>query len=111
MENIYPTSPIQNQEKNQTESFSLSWIWYVLAAIAFTCVIICLVQANDFMSNGGIFMERYHSMREQYVGGDAYNYIIAGTYSTTITVRALIFTVLGTGCILAGKLTALKARQ
>lgn len=35
-----------------------------------------------------------------YVGGDAYNYIINGTYSTTYAVIALVFIVCAFGCLI-----------
>ena len=41
---------------------------------------------------------------KKFVGGDAYNYIISGTYSTTIMLRSLLFAVLGSVFLLMGKM-------
>jgi hypothetical protein len=42
-------------------------------------------------------------MDKKFVGGDAYNFIIAGTYSTTIMLRSVVFTIIGCVFMLLGK--------
>lgn len=70
-------------------------------------MIVYLSKANSFLDGTAkMFGDAYSSMSKRYVGGDAYNYIIAGTYSTTVTVRALIFAVLGSVSLIMGKLTS-----
>ena len=81
-------------------------IWYSTAIILFIFTIIYLVKANDFMRQGGFISAAYFKC--YLVGGDAYNYIIGGTYSTTLTVRALIFSVLSVGSLIMGGISSLK---
>ncbi|AXG70025.1 hypothetical protein KORDIASMS9_02254 [Kordia sp. SMS9] len=54
--------------------------------------------------NSFIYDEKFGGMNKKYVGGDAYNFIIAGTYSTTIMLRSVVFTILGCVCLLLGKM-------
>lgn len=52
--------------------------------------------------------ELYSSLNKNaYVGGDAYDYIINGTYATSYFVLALLFAVLAVGFIVAGYLDKL----
>lgn len=76
--------------------------WYILSAIFFIICIYFLFSANGYMKEGGIFTGNYHYMYKQYVGGDAFNYIIASGYATVITMRAVLFAVLSTGSCIAG---------
>jgi hypothetical protein len=62
-----------------------------------------LTSANEFLSGEAKMLSESSGMHQTYVGGDAYNYIIAGTYSTTLTVRALIFAILAGFSFLMGK--------
>ena len=56
-----------------------------------------LFQAYDKITN---YRNADFSSVNAYVGGDAYNYIINGTYSTTYVVIALIFVVCAFGCLI-----------
>lgn len=95
--------------KDNLINLKIHWIWYILGAICFIITIVYLVKANAYLDGTARMMgDYYDSMAKKYVGGDAYNYIIAGTYSTTITIRALIFCVLGIGSIIIGKISSLK---
>jgi hypothetical protein len=93
---------IEKTAKNEMPT--LKWIWYVIGIVCFIFALTYLVKANDFLAgNAKMFTNNFKGMDLKYVGGDAYNYIIAGTYSTTLTVRALFFAFLGGICLLMGK--------
>jgi len=78
-------------------------LWYIISAIFFILMLVYLFKANVFLAGEAkIFGDG--RMYERYVGGDAYNFIIAGTYSTTLTVRALLFAILGSVTLIMGKL-------
>lgn len=94
-------------QQTQTKNFSTGW--YILGGVFLFIALCYLLQANAFLfGTAKIFGTEYGLMMKEYVGGDAYNIIIAGTYSTTLTVRALIFTVLSCSSIIVGKLSSLK---
>jgi len=108
---------MENINKNENSGFSLKnivlkynvWILYSLSLIFFIISLFFLIQANDYMEGTAqLFGDSYSKMPKRYVGGDAYNFIIAGTYSTTLTLRALIFTVLSVGFLISGKIASLK---
>lgn len=83
---------------------SFNWMWYLGGIIFLLFALVYLFKANAYLdTQAKIFIECPSGMGERYVGGDAYNYIIAGTYSTTLTVRALLFAVLGGVSLLMGK--------
>lgn len=103
LENI---KEIENTEENSLKAY---WIWYIISVIFFIFAFVYLSQANDYIDNSAKMMSNNDSgMSQRYVGGDAYNYIIAGTYSTTISIRALIFCILGIGSIIIGKISSQK---
>ncbi|MFK7750890.1 MAG: hypothetical protein AB8B65_21045 [Kordia sp.] len=56
-----------------------------------------------YQDNNYSFSSGYTGMDKKFVGGDAYNFIIAGTYSTTIMLRSVVFTILGCVFLLLGK--------
>lgn len=99
------TSPVEDKlQFVETDEFSLNWIWYLIGVIFFISAFTYLFKANDFLAaNGKMFTAHDMEMSQRYVGGDAYNFIIAGTYSTTLTVRALFFAFLGGFSFLMGK--------
>jgi hypothetical protein len=78
-------------------------ICYILSAIFFIAMLVHLIGANTYLAGEAKWFGDGR-MSERYVGGDAYNFIIAGTYSTTLTVRALLFAVLGSVTLIIGKL-------
>jgi hypothetical protein len=57
-----------------------------------------LYQNNSYSSRAS-----FTGMDKKFVGGDAYNFIIAGTYSTTIMLRSVVFTIIGCVFMLLGK--------
>lgn len=75
----------------------------VLAALAFILGVSNLVTAHDKIENYSNFGD-YSSLNENaYVGGDAYNYIINGTYFTAHSVQGvgylIISSILGMGSL------------
>ncbi|MFA6832527.1 MAG: hypothetical protein WCR36_09730 [Bacteroidaceae bacterium] len=99
------SSPVEEKlQFIETEEYSFNWIWYLIGIIFFIFAFTYLFQANDFLTaNGKMFTEHHAKMDQRFVAGDAYNFIIAGTYSTTLTVRALFFALLGGISFLMGK--------
>jgi hypothetical protein len=90
---------------NEMKMINLNVVWYIVGAVLLVIAVYFLFRANAFVDNDlKIFGSKFSAMRKQYVGGDAYNYIIAGTYSTTLTVRAVFFALLGSVSLLMGKL-------
>jgi hypothetical protein len=81
-------------------------IWGVLSGLSFliSCIMIYL---------GFNKMTQYDSVlhKNSYVGGDAYNYIINGTYATSFFVLALVFSILGIGFIIVSYLDKISANQ
>ncbi len=69
-----------------------------VAAIAFVLGVSNLVTANDKINNY-YNSENYSSLNENaYVGGDAYNYIINGTYFTGYAVQGMGYLIISTIC-------------
>ena len=79
------------QDKNGGTELLLGSILFFLISGYF------LFQTYDTITN---YKNLGLSSVNAYVGGDAYNYIINGTYSTTYAVIALIFVVCGFGCLI-----------
>ena len=74
---------------------------YVIASgVLFILSTFFLYKGYDKMTNY-YSSESFSSLnRNSYVGGDAYNYIINGTYSTSFFVLATMFSLLGMGCLI-----------
>lgn len=69
-----------------------------VAAIAFVLGVSNLATANDKINNY-YNSENYPSLNENaYVGGDAYNYIINGTYFTGYAVQGMGYLIISTIC-------------
>lgn len=70
-----------------------------VSTILFIIAIICIIVGAIMLNKGHDKMTNYYSSsyfgssQNAYVGGDAYNYIINGTYSTT-------FCIVGMGCLI-----------
>lgn len=88
--------------------------WNVLSAIMFivSSVMVCLGydKLSNYYNN-----ETYSSLNNNaYVGGDAYNYIINSTRSTSFFVLATMFALVGVGFIIIGyldKISNIKQEQ
>lgn len=86
---------------------SHQWVWNMFAFFALCGSGIMAYYGRDKMVNY-YSSELYSSLNKNaYVGGDAYNYIINGTYATSYFVLALLFAVLAVGFIVAGYLDKL----
>lgn len=88
-----PDTSIKNQaqDKNGGTELLLCSILFFLISGYF------LFQVYDKITN---YRNTDFSSINAYVGGDAYNYIINGTHSTTYAVIALIFVVCAFGCLI-----------
>lgn len=66
-------------------------IWRILSACSLVCSFFTLYQGIDKMTNY-YSSDNYPSLNvNAYVGGDAYNYIINGTYATAFFVLTAMF--------------------
>ena len=76
-----------------------------IAVIFYLMSIVMLYKGYDKMTN--YYNSEYYSSISvnAYVGGDAYNYIINGTYATAIFVLSAGFMITGTLFLLNGKKT------
>lgn len=75
-----------------------------IAVILFVVSMFCLYQGYDRMVN---YRNSDYKSVNAYVGGDAYNYIINGTYSTSFFVLGAMFAFIGTASLIAGKIDEL----
>lgn len=82
-------------------------IWVVLAIIAFLCSVVMIGLGVDKVVNY-YNSENFSSLiKNAYVGGDAYNYIINASYATGYYVLALLSAVCGFGFLVMGFLNQL----
>lgn len=79
-------------------------IWSILSIISVICSIIMLSLGIDKMTN--YYNGDYYSVNA-YVGGDAYNYIINGTYSTSYFVLTAMFALGAIGLLIVHYLSAI----
>lgn len=81
-----------------------------ITGILYIAAVLCFVMFGIMTYKGYDKMTNYHNSeyssrtKNAYVGGDAYNYIINGTYSTSFFVLATGFLISGVLCIIGGKL-------
>ncbi|MBC8757216.1 hypothetical protein H2O64_21280 [Kordia sp. YSTF-M3] len=88
------------------ENKNTSTIWYVIGVILIAISLYFFVdsygytlkESKDFLNNVS-----YEGMNKKFVEGDAYNYIIAGTYSTTMMLRSVVFAIIGCTFLLLSK--------
>ena len=86
-----------NSITNKIEMNQVKWI--VAAVISFILSVIMIYKGYDKMTN--YYISEYSSISTNaYVGGDAYNYIINGTYATSFFVLATMFSLMGIGFII-----------
>lgn len=90
-----PAKTIEETNSNKPVS---TWIW--LAVVSF-------ITSVFFGYKGWFHLTQYDSgdyypykMVNAYVGGDAYNYIINGTYATSYFVLCMLFVMLGIGLLI-----------
>lgn len=110
-EQIQESVPSPEPEVVKDESVKFDWhnvievAFYILGAVF---IILCLVKYGaDLNTYGGEFL----FSEKEYVGGDAYNYIISASRSTTVMVKSLIFAVLGSSSIISGLLVRIASKK
>lgn len=74
----------------------LQCIFYILGTI------LIVMSVMKYGADLETYFDEYHFNEISYVGGDAYNYIISTTRSTTIMVKSLILALYGCTSIIAG---------
>lgn len=75
-------------------------IWSILSGCSLGCGIFTLIKGIDKMTNY-YNSENYPSLNvNAYVGGDAYNYIINGTYATAFFVLTTMFVLAAIGLMI-----------
>lgn len=85
---------------SNTKSARKSSIWSVLAGCSLGCSFFTLYKGIDKMTNY-YNSENYPSLNvNAYVGGDAYNYIINGTYATAFFVLTAMFVLAAIGLMM-----------
>lgn len=81
----------------------------IIATIMFVVSLIMIFKGYDKMINYSNIGDTVTSLsKNAYVGGDAYNYIINGTYATGYFVLATLFALVGIGFIIIGYLDKIK---
>ena len=75
-------------------------IWSVLSGTSFLCSFFTLYKGIDKMTNYYNSETRPRLNVNAYVGGDAYNYIINGTYATAFFVLTAMFVLAAIGLMI-----------
>ena len=91
-----------SQEKKSTVSKIFAVVFYIAGAVLIGFAVYYL--SKDLQPKYS-FAGEYYFIEYEYVGGDAYNYIISAARSTAIMVKALIYAVLGCTSLILGRLS------
>lgn len=84
----------------ETKSTRKASIWSILSGCSLGCSFFTLYKGIDKMTNY-YNSENYPSLNvNAYVGGDAYNYIINGTYATAFFVLTAMFVLAAIGLMI-----------
>ena len=85
---------------SNTKSVRKTSIWSILSGCSLVCSLFTLYKGIDKMIN--YYNSENYSSRNvnAYVGGDAYNYIINGTYATAFFVLTAMFVLAAIGLML-----------
>ena len=75
-------------------------IWSILSVISLVCACITFFKGIDKMVNYDNGDYYPYELVNAYVGGDAYNYIINGTYSTAFFVLTTMFVLASIGLMI-----------
>lgn len=84
----------------------LKIIFYVLGVVSIIIAWKLYNQDLNIHSNGDPYL--FHE--KEYVGGDAYNFIISASRSAAIMVKSLIWMVFGCSSLIIGKLISIKSK-
>ena len=97
LESVEPKDENENSQKASTNTF---WSgWSITAVISFLCAFFTFYKGYDKMAH--YHSSEYSSLaKNAYVGGDAYNYIINGTYATSYFVLTTMFVLAAIGLII-----------
>lgn len=91
---------MENEEKKVNVTFSniMEWTLYVLGVVFIIIGINYYGQDLECGSYGVFDFDE-----KEYVGGDAYNYIISASRSSAVMIKSLIWFVLGSCSIIIGR--------
>lgn len=94
---IEPKVETENNQKASTNTF---WSgWSITAVVSILCACFTFYKGYDKMAH--YYSSEYSSLAQNaYVGGDAYNYIINGTYATSYFVLTTMFVLAAIGLII-----------
>ena len=98
----------ENQVNQVDVNVSGAGIFLVFSIISFISSCVFFYKGYDKMSNYLNTDSKYSENINAYVGGDAYNYIINGTYSTSFFVLAIGFLLASILLILAYYISGIK---
>lgn len=107
------TISVENETNSQNTANTDSNIGRKLLATLFYVVGIvlmgvCIYYLSNDLRPEYSFEKHYYFDPKEYVGGDAYNYIISAARSTAIMVKALVYAVLGCTSLILGQLICKK---
>lgn len=92
-ETVADNSYMKEQNKNFTR-------WSIASFVFFLCGFISVLKGFDKIYNYNSGETYPYNSVNAYVGGDAYNFIINGTYATAFFILGLIFVTLGIGLLI-----------
>ena len=83
----------------------LAALFYIVGAVLLG---VCIYYLSNDLKPEYSWEKNYYFNPKEYVGGDAYNYIISAARSTAIMVKALVYAVLGCTSLILGQLICKK---
>ena len=98
-------SPVEEQtltvsEQNHSDKAKTKWsVWCYLAIVSLCCGAFTFYKGLDKMFRYDSGDSYPHKYVNAYVGGDAYNYIINGTYATAFFVLTAMFVLASIGLV------------
>lgn len=107
------STSIQNESIPQTADNAsgnirrklLAALFYIVGAVLLG---VCIYYLSNDLKPEYSWASEYYFDPKEYVGGDAYNYIISAARSTAIMVKALVYAVLGCTSLILGQLICKK---
>ena len=96
-----PQEMVSKEKKSAVSKF-FAVVFYIAGAVLIGFAVYYL---NKDLQPKYSFAGEYYFNEYEYVGGDAYNYIISAARSTAIMVKALIYAVLGCTSLISGRLS------
>ena len=100
-----PTTIPQNAPAETNSNIGAKLIAALFYIVGIVLIGICIYYLSNDLRPEYSFEKHYYFDPKEYVGGDAYNYIISAARSTTIMVKSLIYAVLGSTSIIFARLT------